>query len=107
MTFAVPASASVLVGRTGVRSRFVAPMFAIAVSLALLSFIWWPFLTSETFNAGQADWRFRANYMSYTVKSFFTHCRIPFWATSPQYYQMWSLGAHGFFSNPETEVLSP
>jgi hypothetical protein len=92
---------------SAMRGRIPAAMLAVALSLALLLVIWWPFLSTATFNAGQADWRYRANYMSYTVKSLFTYGQIPFWATAPHYHQLWSPDAHGFFSNPETEVISP
>ena len=93
--------------RAAAHGRVRTPALAMAASLVLLLVIWWPFLSTPTFSAGQADWRYRANYMSYTVKSLFTDGQIPFWATAPRYHQLWSPDAHGFFANPETEVLSP
>ena len=76
--------------------------------LVLLVAIWWPFLSTRTFDTHWPDWNYRASYASYTVKSLFTYREIPYCGWAPQYQQQWTHhNARGFFSNPETEVLSP
>lgn len=85
------------------RSTAVSLLAAVAVTL----FVWMPFFRSDVVSDRYKDWTFRAEYASYAVRALFDEHEVPHWTTLPEYEQYRLKGNHGFFSNPETEVLSP
>lgn len=83
-----------------------APWLEIAFVLLVVVGVWGPFLSSSHVDNRWFDWTYRTNYAGYGSYALFHDHQLPFWVTDPRFEGYRVKGAHDFFANPETDVIS-